>query len=198
MATALVDPPVVTQAPDPAVPAAGRACTRLRALLRRWAVLPPEPAEAEQQRVLRLEEARGVLERARALVADGWVQDAFYVVRDSRGQLRPVSPFGLLTLSRTEVAGTCLVGAVAHAASDLDRRHRRDPAALAVDTLWAAAVERADWTGGRHLVDRAHPAARSARVRDLAAWNDESGRRREDVLGLLDGAISRTILAAVR
>ena len=43
-----------------------------------------------------------------------------------------------------------------------------------------------------------HPAARAGRVRELARWNDEPTRSRDDVLGLLDRAVSRTILHAVR
>ena len=153
-----------------------------------------EAAERDRQRVLA--DARALLERARELVSTGWVQDAFSVVRDRRGRLRPVSPFGLLLLSRTDVVGACLVGAVAHASAQLPRAVRRAPAALAVDTLWAALAER----DGRPPAagDHAHPAARAARVRELARWNDESPRSRADVLDVIDRAVSRTILDAVR
>jgi hypothetical protein len=130
--------------------------------------------------------ARAMLERARALVEQGWVQDAFYVVRGRRGEPRPVSPFGLLLLTRSDVVGACLVGAVAHASSAVARRERRGQAALAVDTLWSALT-------GEPVVD-AHPTARPARVRDLARWNDEPGRRREDVVALLDRALSGAAL----
>jgi hypothetical protein len=34
-------------------------------------------------------------------------------------------------------------------------------------------------------------------MRELVRWNDAAGRTRDDVLGLLDRAISRCILAAV-
>ena len=44
-------------------------------------------------------------ERAHALISQCWVQDAFYVVRDSRGAMRPVSPFGRPT--RTERPSAC-------------------------------------------------------------------------------------------
>jgi hypothetical protein len=37
---------------------------------------------------------------------------------------------------------------------------------------------------------------RRARLRALTAWNDEPGRRVEDVLDLIDRAVSRTVLAA--
>ena len=154
----------------------------------------PDAAELDRQRVLA--DALGLLERARGLVAAGWVQDAFYVVRDRRGRVRPVSPFGLLLLSRTDVVGACLVGSVAHAASAVDRRSRRAPAGYAVDALWSALAERDDRPAV--VVDVGHPAARAARVRELARWNDEPARRRTEVLDLIDRAVARTVQDAVR
>lgn len=147
---------------------------------------PAVPRETERRR--QLDGARLLLERARALVAAGWVQDAFHVVRDRHGRTRPVSPFGLLFTLRAEVVGGCLVGAVSHATAAADKAGRRGHAALAVDLLWETLTD----TG----VDP-HPVARPGRVRDLARWNDEPGRTREDVLGLLDRAVSRSILTAV-
>ena len=194
MAVGTLDRPVRTE--EPQAPAPRRWHDRLR---RRAPDLAPALA-AELERVRRLEGATALLERARALVAQGWVQDSFYVVRGRNGETRPVSPFGLLLLSRTDVVGACLVGAVAHASSTVDRQDRRGQAALAVDTLWQAL---ADGTGGTDVpggTDPAdpHPAARAARVRELARWNDEPARSRDDVLGLLDRAVSRTILQSVR
>jgi hypothetical protein len=193
--TAVVErPPVVLDAPPPPR-------RRLRERLTAWFAVP-EPAERELRRVRRLEDARAMLERAHRLVSDCWVQDAFYVVRDGRGEVRPVSPFGLLLTSRREVTGACLVGAVAHASSTVDRRERRGPAATAVDMLWSELADRhPDAVTGPAVLpawDDPHPGARAARVRDLARWNDDPRRHRDDVLELLDGAVSRTISAAVR
>lgn len=173
MAVGLVDRPVRSQPPAPA-----------RRGLRPRRPARPDPA---QEQLSRLHGTLALLERARALVAEGWVQDAFYLVQGRAGETRAVSPFGLLLLSRTDVVGACLVGAVAHSSAAVDRRERRSQAALAVDTLWEVLE------GGP--VDTAYPAARSARVRDLARWNDEPGRSREDVLDLLDRAVSRTAAA---
>jgi hypothetical protein len=182
-------PEIQVQPPPPAEPEPRR----------RWGGLLPPRRDQEVERVRQLEGARAVLERARALIARGWVQDAFYVVRGRNGDNRPVSPFGLLLLTRTDVVGACLVGAVAHAAGSVDRRDRRGQAALAVDTLWHTLAE--DPTRDRLpflAADAVHPAARAGRVRELARWNDEPTRNRDDVLGLIDRAISRTILHAVR
>ena len=166
---------------------------------RRWGGLLPPRRDPELERLRQLEGARAVLERARTLIAQGWVQDAFYVVRGRNGESRPVSPFGLLLLTRTDVVGACLVGAVAHASGSVDRRDRRGHAALAVDALWHTLTE--DPSYERVLTapyDAVHPAARAARVRELARWNDEPARSRDEVLGLVDRAVSRTILHAVR
>jgi hypothetical protein len=172
---------------------------RQAATKRRWGGLLPPRRDAELERVRQLEGARAVLERARALIAEGWVQDAFYVVRGRNGENRPVSPFGLLLLTRTDVVGACLVGAVAHASGSVDRRDRRGHAALAVDTLWHTLAQDPAYDRASTVpADAVHPAARAARVRELARWNDEPTRTREDVLGLLDRAVSRTILHAVR
>jgi hypothetical protein len=187
MAVGLVDRTVGTDTQAPAAPAPRTG--------RRWGGLLPPRRDAEAERIRQLEGARDVLERARDLVAQGWVQDAFYVVRGRHGEHRPVSPFGLLLLTRSDVIGACLVGAIAHASGTVDRRDRRVQAAIAVDTLHRTLAEQ---TGSSALADAVHPAVRAARVRELARWNDEPGRTRQDVLGLMDRAVTGTILQAVR
>ena len=182
-----------TQAPEIQAPA------RQSDTKRRWGGLLPPRRDAEVERLRQLEGARAVLERARALIAQGWVQDAFYIVRGRNGESRPVSPFGLLLLTRTDVVGACLVGAVAHASGSIDRRERRGQAALAVDTLWHTLAEDPSYERVPTApYDAVHPAARAARVRELARWNDEPARTRDQVLGLVDRAVSRTILHSVR
>ena len=182
-----------TQAPDIQAPVR-RADTK-----RRWGGLLPPRRDAELERLRQLEGAQAVLERARTLIAQGWVQDAFYIVRGRNGESRPVSPFGLLLLTRTDVVGACLVGAVAHASSSVDRRERRGQAALAVDTLWHTLAEDPSYERlPTAPYDAVHPAARAARVRELARWNDEPVRTRDEVLGLVDRAVSRTILQSMR
>ena len=182
-----------TQAPEIQAPVR-RADTK-----RRWGGLLPPRRDAELERLRQLEGAQAVLERARTLIAQGWVQDAFYIVRGRNGESRPVSPFGLLLLTRTDVVGACLVGAVAHASGSIDRRERRGQAALAVDTLWHTLAEDPSYERlPTAPYDAVHPAARAARVRELARWNDEPVRTRDEVLGLVDRAVSRTILQSVR
>jgi hypothetical protein len=182
-----------TQAPEIQAPA------RHAGTKRRWGGLLPPRRDPELERLRQLEGAKAVLERARALIVQGWVQDAFYVVRGRNGDSRPVSPFGLLLLTRTDVVGACLVGAVAHASGSVDRRDRRGQAALAVDTLWHTLAEDPSYERVPTApYDAVHPAARAARVRELARWNDEPVRSRDEVLGLIDRAVSRTIMHSVR
>ena len=182
-----------TQAPEIQAPA------RQSDTKRRWGGLLPPRRDAELERLRQLEGAQAVLERARTLIAQGWVQDAFYVVRGRNGESRPVSPFGLVLLTRTDVVGACLVGAVAHASGSVERRDRRGQAALAVDTLWHTLAEDPSYERVPTApYDAVHPAARAARVRELARWNDEPARTRDEVLGLVDRAVSRTILHSVR
>ena len=51
---------------------------------------------------------------------------------------------------------------------------------------------------GPGVAGRATPdEVRAARVRDLARWNDETGRTRAEVLNLFDLATSRAIMVAV-
>ncbi|HVE29759.1 MAG TPA: hypothetical protein VNC80_06825, partial [Mycobacteriales bacterium] len=162
-----------TQAPDIQAPVR-RADTK-----RRWGGLLPPRRDAEVERLRQLEGAQALLDRARTLIAQGWVQDAFYIVRGRNGESRPVSPFGLLLLTRTDVVGACLVGAVAHASGSVDRRERRGQAALAVDTLWHTLAEDPSYERlPTAPYDAVHPAARAARVRELARWNDEPVRTR--------------------
>jgi len=39
---------------------------------------------------------------------------------------------------------------------------------------------------------------RIARIRDVARWNDQQGRTRDQVLAVLDLAVSRIIMTAMR
>ena len=170
---------------------------RLRELLhRKERVRPsPTPEELEHERIVRLEEVRHQLEEAHALIEKGWVQDAWFAVRDRQGRLRPIGPFGFGLLRRGDVAGACLVGAVVHATWTRRPGVDATAAAPALDMLWNSLQEI------RGVSTAASPVAsrdvRAARVRDLTRWNDRPGRSRDEVLELLDVAVSRAILDAV-
>jgi hypothetical protein len=186
---------VAPEGAAPAPPAGLRVW--LRDLLRHKERVQPtrSPEEVEQERVARLEEVRAQLEEARNLIEKGWVQDAWFAIRDRQGRLRPIGPFGFGLLRRGDVAGACLVGAVVHATWTHRPGVDATAAAPALDMLWDSLQE-------VRGVASASPVAasrdvRAARVRDLTRWNDRPGRSRDEVLELLDVAVSRTIMAAV-
>lgn len=171
--------------------------SRWRTLLERCRTALPQPpaAEGRPARLRRLEEARAVLDGARAVVDQHWVQDSWYVVRDRRGRLRPVGALQLGRLDHTEVVGACLVGAVVHAAWE-----RRGSGALAESTPALDLLWRSLWEASGRTAEStpARPDARLGRARELTRWNDQPERSREDVLALIDVASSQAIMDAVR
>jgi hypothetical protein len=161
----------------------------------RAAILPAPAVIDETERIRRFEETRAVLEAAREVVAQEWVQGAWYVVRDRRGRPQPVGPLRLGWLDHSDVAGACLVGAVVHATWERRAMGAGVDSSPAIDLLWDTLQERS----GRPVpLGTPRSEARLSRVRDLTRWNDAVGRSQADVLELLDVAASRAILEAVR
>jgi hypothetical protein len=166
-----------------------------------WLRRPHECARDDDRRVdalRRLDEVVTVLERARRTLADGWVQDRWYV-RSSRPTVGQAGLFGSGDVPPEDVAGACVIGAVA-----LAMRERDAAAALtvdggpAIDFVWDA-LQESRGLGGLGVGGRAAPRdVRLARIRDVARWNDQPERTRDDVLGLLDLAVTRVIMTAMR
>lgn len=154
---------------------------------------PAASARREVEALRRLDRVREVLEAARAVIARGWMQDGWYAARPRPRRMR------LLLADRSpgvdDVTRACLVAAVAVAAHRAGSRvDVLGEAGPALDAVWHALEE----SRGRAVPARAEPQeVRVARLRELARWNDTPGRTREDVLAVLDGAISRTIMSAV-
>jgi hypothetical protein len=64
--------------------------------------------------------------------------------------------------------------------------------------VWDALQESRGWRGPG-VASRAAPRElRLARIRDVARWNDQPGRTRDDALAMLDLAVSRVIMTAMR
>ena len=129
-----------------------------------------------------------ILVGARALLARGWVQGAWYVMAARDGRRRVVGAGSLTARSFGEIVQSCLVGAVAESA----RWHspERGTAGSAIDALWrelgeleGRAVPEDPWTPTPVLRDR--------QVRDLTTWNDRRERTQAEVVRLLDAAITR-------
>ena len=160
--------------------------------------VPSAPLSPEHDRLRRLDRVRDLLEQTRAsLIENGWTGGAWFSVPGSPGQVRPASTgeaFGLLAPG-SAVSGACLVGAMLRLVEDPDSAPSVADAWACVDELHEAVHERmghASMPAGRiypHEERRAH-------LRALTAWNDERGRRLEDVVDVIDRAISRTVVAA--
>lgn len=160
--------------------ATGRPCPTAAPDLPASAGSPPAPDAGDRVRV--------VLETARAVVERGWMQRRWYrsVPRPLRERL-----FGPMP-TPAQLEGACLVAAVAvagHTGGVFVHVDRDSGPAL--DRVWDALQER---RGGPVTDGPVAPVVRRARMRELVHWNDAPGRTREDVLDLLDRAVSRTIL----
>ena len=151
----------------------------------------------------RLDRVRAALEQARTdLVEQGWTQRAWFSFEPAgaaAGTTRLASAAESFDLVRptSAVSGACLVGTLLRRAEDPDRATTHADVWGAVDELYEALHERMGHTSlppGR--VD-SH-ARRHAKLGVLTAWNDDARTRREDVLDLLDRAVSRTLVGACR
>jgi hypothetical protein len=138
-------------------------------------------------------EVLAVLEHARAIVEAGWVQNRWCVEPSAPAPARAGSD---VTATADGAVQACVVGAVALAV-----RARHPHADLAVDTgpalayVWDAVHEGQGW---RRAAGRSAPyQARIMRMRDLARWNDEPGRSRDEVLTALDRAAAGVVRTTV-
>lgn len=139
-----------------------------------------------------------VLEQARETVATGWVQYRWYAVSRSAPDGSSRDRGGADDVPEN-VAGACAVGAIALATR---RWHARADVVVdagpAIDHVWDAVQD----ASGRELpaaADRAWPqGVRLSRLRDIARWNDVAGRTKAEVLAVLDDAVGRAIIKAIR
>lgn len=159
---------------------------------------PPVPQLTPREDWLRrLDRIRDLLEQTRRLlIMDGWTSGAWFSVADAAGPRRvdTATAFGLLHAATEPVSG-CLVGTMLRLVENPDTAPSLTDAWACVDELYEAMHERMGHSSaavGRiysHDQHRAH-------LRALTAWNDEPGRQLDDVLDLVDRAISRTVIGA--
>ena len=146
-------------------------------------LMPPPSAE------LVLDQLNGqlaVLEGARAELEAGWVQGGWWSVTSADGSQRLVT--GDSGGSPAHVDGACLVGALARGGPYVGRS-----VDAVYDALWASRGQASERRPGG-LPPVPSPEVRLARVRTLTQWNDQAERTREEVLALVDRAISATIM----
>jgi len=129
-----------------------------------------------------------VLEGARAELEAGWVQGGWWSVTSADGSHQLMT--GDAGGSPAHIDGACLVGALARAGSSSDVGRAVD---AVYDALWAARGQPAQ-PAPAGLPPVPSPEVRRARVRTLTQWNDRAGRTQEEVLALVDRAISATIM----
>jgi hypothetical protein len=159
---------------------------------RTWRRLMPPPSA--ELILAQLNGQLAVLEGARAELEAGWVQGGWWSVTSADGGQRLMT--GAAGGSPAHVDGGCLVGAVARAGSRLGAGPG-DSIGRAVDAvydaLWASRGQAAQ-PGPGGLPPVPAPEVRQARVRTLTRWNDQAGRTRDEVLAVVDRAISATIM----
>lgn len=142
----------------------------------------------------RLDAARVVIATAAGVVAQGWIQHAWYQVRDDTDAVRTVTARDLGLLECGPVVAACLVGAVVHAAGGRYAAHDQ-VTGDSIDLVWTAAFAGGDRSG---VSFSPPPSVRALRVLDLTRWNDRPGRCLAEVLELLDTADDRAIAEAVQ
>jgi hypothetical protein len=148
-------------------------------------LMPPPDAELI---LAQLNGQLAVLEGARAELEAGWVQGGWWSVTSADGDQRLAT--GDAGGSPAHVDGACLVGALARSGSSSDVGRAVD---AVYDALWASRGQ-ASQSGPCGLPPVPSPEVRQARVRTLTQWNDQAGRAKEEVLAVVDRAISATIM----
>lgn len=161
---------------------------------------PDAPGSGRAGWLRQLGRTRDLLEQARqVVVAGGWAGGGtWFTIREPDGSVRPASLAESFALRDpgAPVAGACLVGILIRLADSPDRVPTVDDVWRATDELHEAMHE---WLGH----DSYPPgfafstAQRRVHLRSLTGWNDEPGRSRDEVLEVVDRAISRTIVGAV-
>jgi hypothetical protein len=151
-------------------------------------LMPPPSAELVLDQLNR---QLAILEGARSELEVGWVQGGWWSVTSADGNQRLVTGYAAAGGgSPDHVDGSCLVGALARAGSPSDAGRAVD---AVYDALWASRDQPgAARDGGLPPVPA--PGVRLARVRTLTRWNDQAGRTQEEVLTVVDRAISATIM----
>jgi hypothetical protein len=182
---------------------------------RRWLPSFPDESADEYQRAS-LEQLLALLEAARDELVAGWVQDGWWSVPSDGGRQALASGLAAGVSRPGPVSAVCLVGALVRAGSrqgpggqDPDGQrpggqHPRGPdeqrsrvsraVGAVYDALWESRGQPAAHSGPG-LPPLPSPQVRLAQVQTLTRWNDAEGRTGDEVLAVLDRAISRTMLS---
>ncbi len=133
-------------------------------------------------RLAELHSIADLLARATTIVAEGWVQGAWFAVSTPSGE-RVVTGYDLRLLHSGPVTGACLVGAVVQAGGG-PAAVRSQAVQRTLDLTWHTLREEP----GRGVAWSPAPPVRTLQVLDLTHWNDAPRRTRDDVVDLLTAA----------
>ena len=164
---ALVTPHRPTSAPDP--PSRGER----RRLAR---------CDAVAARLAELHAIGDLLSEAAAVVASGWIQNAWFAVATPRGE-RLLTAHQVRQAYVYPVTGACLAGSIVLAAGGPDQASTQ-LVQRTLDLTWHAV--RDDLEPPNVLCPS--PSVRTMRLLDLTRWNDAPGRSQTDVTDLLRSA----------
>ena len=151
--------------------------------------MPPPSAELILDQLNR---QLAVLEGARAELEVGWVQGGWWSVTSADGNQRLVTGYaaGRQPGSRRRELPRRRLGP----GRPLDVGRAVD---AVYDALWASRGQAPGAPRDGGLPPVPAPEVRLARVRMLTRWNDRAGRTQEEVLAVVDRAISATIMDLV-
>lgn len=139
-----------------------------------------------------LHQISAIVTEAATLVSAGWVQHAWFAVRDEDSRERLVGPLNVAALAGRPVVGVCLAGAIVQAGGGLAAA-RTQPVQRALDLTWHTLYDSAN----RPVRWCPAPAARAMNLRDLTRWNDCPQRTAPEVSALL-AATARAAVAQTR
>jgi len=159
---------------DRPAPSARRRRREERRHLRRQDMLASRLAE--------LHAIRDLLERGAEVIAAGWLQQGWFIVRTADGP-RAVTAYNLRDAVEKPVVAACLVGSVVQAAGGT-AAVRTQLVQRTLDLLWHTLREDPD----RPVRWCPDPRTRTLRLLDLTRWNDSPARSRDEVVALLMAA----------
>jgi hypothetical protein len=148
-----------------------------------------QPPSSGSPAGLRHQRALAVLVAARGVVRRGWVQHTWFVMDTPAGRRPLRQRFFPGRVDHAQVREACLIGAVLHAA--WQQSPRPEYVYPAIDALWHALFDVGTPPAADPVGPLCPPLVRAARVRDLTTWNDRPYRTPEEVLDLLDRAVTR-------
>ena len=155
-----------------------------------------DSGSTQELQAARLERLLALLEDARGELDAGWVQGGWWSVATPDGGQHIAGGLAAATVPPEQVEGSCLVGALVLAG----RRQAvgaDSEVGTAVDMVYDALWEARGTPSPTGLPTLTAPWVRLTRVQTLTKWNDQAERTQQQVLQVVDRAISRTMQSIV-